>query len=152
MADRTMTCHAHRCCRKPAGTEGVPAAPDYVLLGSDDAALSQGAATFLRGAGAAAEPHDLGLRVNCCRSAGTANDWKSALSGLADALSIPARRALRIALVPLSADARAFQRALLMSQSLDGFVTSLARSRTVPAASAIDTHAFGDVFKGQSLE
>ncbi|MGB7159615.1 MAG: hypothetical protein WBD40_16225 [Tepidisphaeraceae bacterium] len=132
-----------------AKTEAASPSLDYVLLGSDDANALEGAATILRGAGLSAKQHDLGLRVDC-----RGVNWKGALGQLSAALSTAARRGLRVALIPISADVLAFQRALLMSQPLDAFVATLAPRATAPATAAcgIDSHAFGDVFKGQSLE
>ena len=126
---------------------------DFVLLAAHDANVVDGAATVLRGAGVTAESHELGLRINC-----RGTNWRAALGRLATSLSTPARRALRVALVPISADALAFQKALLMSRSLDATCITLeiapAGAPAVPATAptAADTHAFGDVFKGQSLE
>jgi hypothetical protein len=146
-----MPCHQHRCCRRPAATD--VRSLDYVLLAAYDENMIEGSATLLRGAGASAERHELGLRVNC-RGA----NWQAALAHLVETLAAPARRGLRVALIPIAADDMTFRKALLMSQSLDVFVQSLGLSRpaTAKACAAAVTASgqqpLGDVFKGESLE
>ncbi len=85
-----MACHQHRCCRRPTSAAAASSATslDYVLLAADNAHVMEGVTTMLRGAGAAVERHDLGLRM----SARGAN-WKSALGHLSDGLAGFARRA-----------------------------------------------------------
>ena len=147
----TMACHQHRCCRRPvSGAGGVDLKSlDYVLLAAHDPNVIEGAATLLRGFGASPERHELGLRLNC-----RGENWQAALAHLSDTLAAPARRGLRVALIPIAAEATAFHKALLMSQPLDGFAPSLPAAR--PPAPAVtknpDTAYLGDVFKGESLE
>jgi hypothetical protein len=145
-----MACHQHRCCRRPAATDSR--ALDYVLLAAHEDNVIEGAATLLRGAGASAERHELGLRLNC--RGGGAN-WQAALAHLCQTLAGPARRGLRVALVPIAANDAAFHKALLMSLPLDAFAGSLTTAKTVTAASSApagNNRFLGDVFKGDSLE
>ena len=148
-----MACHQHRCCRRTASADVAPPV-DYVLLAATaaDANVTEGAATILRGAGVQAERHPLGLRIN---ARGT--NYKGALAHLCDTLAPAARRAIRVALIPVGADAIGFQSALLASQSLDTFQQrpAAAAAAAVPAttcATSSDSGLFGDVFKGESLE
>ena len=142
-----MACHQHRCCRRTASADVAPPV-DYVLLAATaDANVTEGAATILRGAGVQAERHPLGFRIS---ARGT--NYKGALAHLCDTLAPTARRAIRVALIPVGADAIGFQSALLASQSLDAFQQ---RPAAVPATTCItrgDSALFGDVFKGDSLE
>jgi hypothetical protein len=152
MESNTMACHQHRCCRRPVSIPADGRSVDYVLLAAHDESVVEGAATVLRGAGASPERHDLGLRVNC-----RGERWRAALAHLSETLAAPARRALRVALIPVAADPLAFQRALLMSQPLDAFARALELTHengamTRPARAAMPNHLLGDLFKGDALE
>lgn len=140
-----MTCHQHRCCGHAAGTAAVidATAIDYLLLAATDESVMEDVATILHRIEIAAEHHDLGLRINC-----RGTNWIAALGQMSDGLSGPARRGLRVALIPLGADTRAFHHALLASQPLETIAQTLHR----PSAASAENHFFGDVFKGESLE
>ncbi len=143
----SMACHQHRCCsRSGTATATGATAPDYVLLTADDAGALNAALTLLRGCGALAERHDLGLRIDC-----QGEHWQSALAHLCDTLSHPARRALRVARISNADDQRTFHRALLATRPLDAFVRALV-APVGATPTAADTHLLGDVFKGESLE
>jgi hypothetical protein len=114
---------------------------DYILLAADNAHVMEGVTTMLRGAGAAVERHDLGLRM----SARGAN-WKSALGHLSDGLAGFARRGVRVALIPIGADTLVFQKALLTSQPLETFAQTLDRPAAcapVAATASADNHFLG---------
>lgn len=146
-----MTCHAHRCCRR----SGPTSAPDLGwvdhLLLAFDGNLTEKFVTILRSAGASAERHDLGLRVDC-RGA----NWKNGLGHLFDELPAAARGEFRVALIPVAAGTLVFHRALLASQPLDVFVRTLDRTPAcaspAPSDRLLDGLFLGDVFKGESLE
>ena len=145
-----MACHQHRCCRRSAASAADVAAPvDYLLLAAADANVVEGIVTMLRGAGVAVERHELGLRIS---ARGT--NYKAALAHLYDTLAPTARRGVRVASIPVGADAVGFQRALLAAQPLEA---CRARSTAVATTTARATDArpaplLGDVFKGDSLE
>ncbi len=141
----TMACHQHRLCRPAPSPVADVNALDYVLLAAHDAGVLDSAAAVLRNAGVAPERHDLGFRIN-----GRGDDWTAALGHLYNAFSPTARRNLRVALIPVTANALAFQKALLSARPLDAFVPWLA-ARAVACAPA-DGHFLSDVFKGESLE
>jgi hypothetical protein len=137
-----MTCHAHRCCRRTASTSNATSL-DYVLLAAREDNVIEGAATMLRGFGATPERHELGLRLNC-----RGEHWRAALAHLSDTLAGPARRGLRVALIPVGADQTAFHKALILSLPLEAFVRTLC----IPAGAASGHERLSDVFKGESLE
>ena len=137
-----MTCHAHRCCRRTASTSNATSL-DYVLLAAREDNVIEGAATMLRGFGATPERHELGLRLNC-----RGEHWRAALAHLSDTLAGPARRGLRVALIPVGADQMAFHKALILALPLEAFVRTLC----VPTEAASGHERLSDVFKGESLE
>jgi hypothetical protein len=143
-----MPCHQHRCCRRPNSTAAPDAAAyDYVLLSADNASAIDGITAILRDAGTAIEGHDLGLRLDC-----RGTNWQAALGHLSETLRGAARRGVRVALIPIAADARAFHTALLTSQPLGTFAQTRACTPAVATLTSTDSHFLSDVFKGESLE
>ena len=140
-----MTCHQHRCCRRPATAHAAGAATtiDYVLVAADASAL-EAVTTALRATGASPERHDLGLRLGC-----RGTNWRDALARTCAAVTAPSRRSTRVALIPLGADALTFQKALVTARPLEAFAATAAPSG---ACARADNPYLGDVFKGESLE
>ena len=143
-----MTCHQHRCCRRAATSAAhVAATVDYIVLAATDANVTEGIATMLRGAGVAVERHELGLRL-----AARGTNYKGALADLWDTLAPVARRGVRVAAIPIGADAVSFQRALLGARPLEAFRPCTPVVATTSAADAGSASLLGNVFKGDSLE
>jgi hypothetical protein len=117
-------------------------APDFVLLAAREDGVIESAAATLREFGAAPQPHELGLRLNC-----RGEQWRAALAHLSHKLHGPAQVSLRAALIPLAADRAALQKALINAQPIDAFV----RAQCAPGA-ATGYERLCDVFKGESLE
>jgi hypothetical protein len=143
-----MTCHQHRCCRRSAASAADVAAPvDYIVVAATEANVTEGIATMLRGAGVAVERHELGLRL-----AARGTNYKAALAHLWGTLAPAARSGVRVASIPIAADAVVFQRALFAARPLEAFRACTAAVATTFAADAGSAPLLGNVFKGDSLE